>query len=264
SNSDYGGGFRNKVGNILHRHGRSKERREKEEMPQPLAAFKTLQYPLKHAKLVGLYFAASWCPQSTPVTETLDEYFRELILRPPSPEDEDGGDSTTDKTPDEKVPLSIVHVSSDKKEAAFADYVRDNWIAVPYGSHEQLALKRHFLTCAKFEVETLGIDRQYEIPTLLIIDSETQTVLTANGADDLDEYDSAEDVLNHWIDLHNLLRGLEDKYNTDVEEGEEEYEEDEDDGVIADRQKERRQKAKTKKGSNANSAEAVSSLFGPN
>jgi hypothetical protein len=230
------GGSKNRWKRILHRHA------GREQKEAPLAHFATLQYPLKHAKLVGLYFAASWCPHSTPVTEALEEYFQKTIL--PPLDEEDG-------PPEEQASLAIVHVSSDKKEDQFLDYVRKNWITVPFGSDEQTALKRHFSTCAKYEMEALGIERKHEIPTLLIIDSETQTVLTANGADDLDEYEDK--ALDHWMELHNLVRAMEEKYT-----GEEENK-----GGIAVLNRRRRPQRANDQNIHSNNAEAISSLFGP-
>ena len=222
---------------ILHRQRRNNG----PEIPRPLEHFPTLQYPLANANLVGLYFAASWCRFSLPATEALDELFGEIIL--PPLDQEDG-------PPEEKAPLAIVHVSSDKKKDEYEEYVRKNWIPVPFDSHEQTALKRHFSTCAKYEVESLGLERQYEIPTLLIIDSKTQTVLTANGVDDLEEYE--DNALDHWKELQNLVRAMEEKYAGD------------EDGETTPLNGQKRQKGTMKTHNNNNNAEAISSLFGPN
>lgn len=215
---------------------------------KPLAHFSSIQYALQHSKLVGLYFAASWCPHSTPVSEALDEYFSDILL-PPKSDDEEAGDINKN----DPYPLAIVHVSSDTKEAKFQDYLRKNWIAVPFDSPDKTSLKRHFKVCAKPEVELLHIDRKYEIPTLLIIDSATQTVLTANGVDDLDEFEDK--ALQHWTELHDLVQGMEEKYTQDEEE--EEEEEEEEDRLAREPARHRRAKLN-------NAAAAMGDLFGPN
>jgi glutaredoxin len=226
---------------------RQRRRREKQKAAtiiKPLAHFSTLQYAFQHSKLVGLYFAASWCPHSTPVTEALDKYFRDIVL-PPKSDDEEAGEIT------QQYPLAIVHVSSDTKEDKFQDYVKPNWITVPFHSPEKTSLKRHFEVCSKLEVESLGIDRKYEIPTLLIIDSASQTVLTSHGVDDLDEFQDK--ALQHWTELHELVRGMEEKY-TQAEEDE--------DGLSNEPARDRRRGMANKRTGAA--AGTVGELFGPN
>jgi hypothetical protein len=98
----------------------------------------------------------------------------------------------------------------------FEHYLGTNWMVVPWDSSERSELKRHFRVCAKPEVESLGIDRTMEIPTLLILDSRTQTVVTTSGVQDLKEY--GDHALGHWLDLQNLMRAMEDKYQQEDDE----------------------------------------------
>lgn len=127
----------------------------------PLSKYSELSYALQHSDLVALYFAASWCGMSTPVSRLLDETFGEsssenIILGP------DGA----------RKPLSIVYVSSDRSLEDYDNYTEGrNWLAVPYDSPQITQLKRHFKTCARPEMEALGIDREHEIPTIIVIDS---------------------------------------------------------------------------------------------
>jgi hypothetical protein len=174
----------------------------RDESQLPLAEYKSLQYALKHSKLVGLYFAAAWCPVSTPVTERIENILGTELLPPPSVRDY--------HLANEKSSMSLVYVSSDRSEKAFNDYQGKNWMAVPFQSAERDDLKRHFSVCSKPEVDSLGINRKFEIPTLLIIDAETHTLITASGADDLQEY--KENALDHWMDLQSLMRAMEGKY----------------------------------------------------
>lgn len=174
--------------------------------PLPLAKFSSLSYALANTDLVGLYFAAAWCPMSTPVTNDLESAFS-------------GGKAAGtllvpgDETLTEKVhrPLAIVYVSSDKSDEEMKRYSHEKgWINVPYDSPERNDVKRHFRVCAKRELEELGFDRKMEIPTLIIIDSVTQGVLTTSGASDLKEY--GDKAIDHWLGLQTLIRSLEDKY----------------------------------------------------
>lgn len=179
---------------------------KRHESPLPLERFQSLSYALANADLVGLYFAASWCPMSTPVTEALKDAFLESegkFLSPPGSE-EAGGDEDLHRT------FALVYVSSDKTEEDMVSYAGKNWINVPFGSDERPELKKHFRTCARIELEELGIDRKNEIPTLIIIDSATHGILSADGASDIKEY--KEKALDHWLELQQLMRSLEDKY----------------------------------------------------
>lgn len=170
----------------------------------PLSQYASLEYALKHSRLVGLYFAAAWCPMSTPVTEMIDQQLGDLLLPPPS-------SSPELPPPMERAPMSIVYVSSDRSVDDFLVYPRRKWISVPFESSERTALKKHFSVCAKPEVDELGIDRKFEIPTLLILDGETHGVITTNGAEDLMET-YREDAFEHWMGLHDLVRAMEEKY----------------------------------------------------
>jgi hypothetical protein len=244
-----------RLSRLLNRQrGRANAHNDGTPKPLPLSKFRSLDYPLQHAKLVGLYFAASWCPHSTPVTEALDEYFGDIILSPPrgkeGGEDYDEELSSTMDITTRTAPLAIVHVSSDHKEQNFQQYIRRNWIPIPFDSPDKNRLKSHFLVCSRPEVAELGIDRKHEIPTLLIIDSETQSIVTTNGVEDLEDY--KEKALDHWIDLHDLLRAMEEKY----------AKEEEDDYSIHSLNR-RHDRPRNNHHHDLN-GDALSSLFGPN
>jgi hypothetical protein len=184
------------------------KQQEENHLVLPFSQYTSLEYALQHSKLVGLYFAAAWCPMSTPVTNMIDDVLGETLLPPPDNSDEH------QEPPSERAPMSLVYVSSDESEEAFEDYQqRRNWIPVPFDSSERTALKKQFSVCAKPEVALLGIDRKFEIPTLLILDGETHGVITTNGAEDLMEY--KENALDHWMDLYHLVRAMEEKYAGD-------------------------------------------------
>ena len=159
----------------------------------PLSKFSELSYALKNSDLVALYFAASWCPMSTPISLALDSAFgkTDMLLS------NEGG---------RKI-LAVVYVSSDETLDEFNGYIRNRqWLAVPYESKQRNDLKRHFSTCAKRELEDLNIDRKHEIPTIIVIDSETHGIITTNGADDVDQM--GEDSLQHWKDIQDWIRNI--------------------------------------------------------
>ena len=154
--------------------------------------FTHLTFALEHSKLVLLYFAASWCPMSTPVSVQLDEVFgsSDLVLGPEDNSSEDG----TGKT------LSIVYVSSDSDQEEYDSYLAGrNWLSVPFSSGQRNDLKRHFATCAYRELEDLGMHREREIPAIIVLDGSSQGVLTTTGVDDLERLGTG--AIDHWLGL---------------------------------------------------------------
>jgi Thioredoxin-like len=145
------------------------------------SVFPSLQYALQHSDIVLLYFAAAWCPMSTPVTKLVDELFSPLLLPPPRSDDE-----TAEKARDlEKhhqqldngtkrygKKISLVYISSDQTAAEMERYKKPNWMVVPFfdKNDERAKIKRHFKTCAKREMPELHMStRQHEIPTLIVL-----------------------------------------------------------------------------------------------
>jgi hypothetical protein len=188
-----------KMGDLANQIAMSRDRSD-----LPLAKFPTLPYALDNAELVGIYFASSWCPMSTPVTNLLSQSFspNNQLLQPE-------GTSTT--APVKRKPLALVYVSSDKTKESMEEYSKDKgWIDVPFDTTERTDLKRHFRTCAKIELAEMGFERKHEIPTLIIIDSQTHGILTTDGVADLKDHGAS--ALDEWIALQQAARGMEDKY----------------------------------------------------
>jgi hypothetical protein len=177
-----------------------------------LSQFQSLAFPLSRSKLIGLYFAASWCPMSTSVTHTLEEIFSKqtsnqdtsLVNRILSNED-------ANKEHGQQKDFSLVYVSSDYSDKEMKSYMKWNWIGIPFDSPDRNDIKRHFRICAQNEMEELGIHpRRFQIPTLVVLDSATQAIITTDGAADIANY--REEVLEHWLEIQSLMRALEDKY----------------------------------------------------
>lgn len=129
--------------------------------------------------IVGLYFAAGWCPDcSTAVTPAVGQ-----VAAAAAREAREGGDEDVAKA-------KIVWVGSDRSEKEIVESKpNDSVDHVPYGSaEERAALKRHFGTCASKEREELGMSvdqRKHGLPTLILIDAKTQSILTEDGVDTL-------------------------------------------------------------------------------
>jgi hypothetical protein len=169
----------------------------------PLSQFPTLNQALEQSEMVALYFAASWCPMSTGPTNLLGDIFGGI-----------DADVLTAQGGSSKSKLSIVYVSSDKSDESMQEYMKANWIGVPYESDERTALKKHFSVCAKRELGELRIERKYEIPSLFIFDGESHGLISTHGVADIQEHQNLE-VLEHWKGLQRVVRGLSEKYVDD-------------------------------------------------
>lgn len=103
---------------------------------------------LEGKRAVGLYFSAHWCPPCRGFTPKLSEQYKEHYK-------EKG--------------LEIVFVSSDRDQAAFDSYFGEQpWLALPFPDRE--AKER---LSRRFKVQG--------IPTFVIVDPATGSVINANG-----------------------------------------------------------------------------------
>lgn len=161
----------------------------------PLARFSELAGALEQSELLALYFAASWCSMSTPISHALDRAF--------------GAQHAAASARGGRDALAIVYVSSDKTLDEYTAYLHQrNWLAVPFASPQRNELKRHFATCAHRELEELDMDRKHEIPTIIVIDSRSQGIITTNGAGDVEQLGTG--ALEHWQKILQGIRTVED------------------------------------------------------
>ena len=172
----------------------------------PLYKFESLRYALQQSELVLLYFAASWCPMSSPVTEQLDSLFRDILLPPPpdpssAQEKKDEAEKLMQRLLEQRRHgVSLVYVSSDSSKEDMESYVKDNWMVVPFDSPDRNNLKRHFKTCGKIEMESLGIEtRDQELPALIVLAGSSHTVLTMEGVKDVQ--DRGQQAVDYWLEL---------------------------------------------------------------
>lgn len=156
-------------------------------MPKQLSLkqFPTLVYPLANAKLVALYFGASFYEETRLLRDSF--LWDERLL------------------PQEGLPISgkydlaIIYISSDDVEGS------SQWIHV-LDYAEKIALKRKFKVGTPQEALELKIDVKFSVPSLVVIDSASNGVMTPMGIVDLKERGSK--VLEGWLQFQNTIQGV--------------------------------------------------------
>lgn len=154
-----------------------------------LLQFSSLAYPLANAKLVALYFGASYCKENRLLR---DSFLRDERLLP-----QEG--SLPWSAEKEKYPLAIVYISSDDVEGS------SQWIHVN-SKNERNALKRKFRVGTAKESQELKIETKFPVPSLFVIDSESNGVMTPMGMIDLKEKGS--DALKEWLKFQKSIEGI--------------------------------------------------------
>jgi nucleoredoxin len=126
--------------------------------------------------LLGLYFAASWCPDCTGVTPAVAAFDKA-------------------QTPD----WNLVYISSDRTAEQMTSNVPTEFLTVPFENvEERTELKRHFGACAGSETGPLSVQRKFGLPTLLVIETATGKVISTDGVGDIRKGDAA---LDYWKSL---------------------------------------------------------------
>jgi nucleoredoxin len=145
-------------------------------LPAAILASRFPSIPLDKP-LVGLYFAASWCPDCTGVTPVVAD----VLAR------------TADT-------WRVVYVASDITQEQLDSYAPASFVKIPFENEDERSnLKRHFGVCAGKEVESLGMtpdERKSGIPTLIVLESATGKILTMNGVQDI--MNSNESAVENW------------------------------------------------------------------
>lgn len=129
--------------------------------------------------IIGLLFAAGWCPDCTNVVPAVGKIASSQSL------------------------VEVVYVGSDQSEEELLKFKPPALKHIPIAAaQERSDLKRMFSTCAAKERSSLGIsNRKNGIPTLILLESATGRILTEAGVDDVVKGDSSESVLNGWREL---------------------------------------------------------------
>lgn len=154
-----------------------------------LARFPSLAYPLANAKLVALYFGASYCSENRLLR---DSFLRDERLLP-----QEG--LLPYGTSDRKYPLAIVYISSDNVEGS------SQWIHVN-DENERASLKRKFRVGTAEEATKLDTTAHFPVPSLLVIDSDSNGVMTPMGLVDLKERGT--DALEGWLQFQTTIEGI--------------------------------------------------------
>ena len=148
--------------------------------------FPSLAQPMASSKVMGLYFAASWCPDCTSVTPIVHDVFQGVVggtLDHPLRHHDQCHDDDHHHTNDT---LAMVYISSDTTETQMKLYVPKGWATVPFDHvEERTGLKRDFGTCAGNEAGPLRVSRTFGIPTLIVVQCNTGKILTTKGVDDV-------------------------------------------------------------------------------
>jgi len=151
----------------------------------------TLTVPINSSRILGLYFASSWCPDCTPITPKLKSIY-------------DSQNFLNDIS--EKKLLEIVYVSSDSSSKQMKDCYESShgkWVCIPFDrSQEIIKLKQKYGVCAAKEAAALFSqpgERKFGIPTLILVNCENGEILTTDGVDDV--LTSTENALPRWEGL---------------------------------------------------------------
>eukprot|EP00549_Striatella_unipunctata_P024157 CAMPEP_0118673936 /NCGR_PEP_ID=MMETSP0800-20121206/612_1 /TAXON_ID=210618 ORGANISM="Striatella unipunctata, Strain CCMP2910" /NCGR_SAMPLE_ID=MMETSP0800 /ASSEMBLY_ACC=CAM_ASM_000638 /LENGTH=136 /DNA_ID=CAMNT_0006569081 /DNA_START=456 /DNA_END=867 /DNA_ORIENTATION=+ len=98
--------------------------------------------------------------------------------------------------------LPIVYVTSDRSLEQFDTNNKFSRFVPFENADERIGLKKFFGACAANKVQSLGMDpseRNSGLPTLLILDPKTHTLLKRNGVDDLMKDKSK--AVSSWMKL---------------------------------------------------------------
>ena len=130
------------------------------------------------AKLILLYFSASWCPPCRAFTPRLVEFYNSLKADPLTQND-----------------IEIVFVTSDRTKDDFESYYsKMPWLSMPYDDISGYA--RRSLS------STFGIRG---IPSLVVLDCDAN-VISSSGVNDVSACSSPEEALAIWSSLLNVER----------------------------------------------------------
>jgi thiol-disulfide isomerase/thioredoxin len=130
----------------------------------------SIDFGVSSPKIVGLLFAASWCPDCTDVIPAIGKVMDTA---------EEAGNP---------IGLSIIYVSSDNDEDSILQFKPKSLLHIPYDAVEERSeLKRKYQTCASKETSILDMKetRKHGIPTLILLEASTGSVFTEHGVDDV-------------------------------------------------------------------------------
>jgi thiol-disulfide isomerase/thioredoxin len=157
-----------------------------QDMMPSIFAFGTLP---SSTKIIGLLFAAKWCPDCTNVVPAIGKVTDETALT---------------SLIVEPTWLQIVYISSDVDEETIQQFKPSTMLHIPYDAvEERRNIKRKYNACAAKEMEILDMQqtRVHGIPTLILLKASTGAILTENGVEDVMNSSTPDQVLEQWKNL---------------------------------------------------------------
>lgn len=138
-------------------------------------------------KMIGLLFAAKWCPDCTNVVPAIGKVT-----------------DAAASNEDDKDWLKVIYVSSDIDEMSIQQFKPSTMLHIAHSAvDERTHIKQLYSTCAAKEMSALQIPtRKNGIPTLILLNSITGTILSENGVEDvMDSATTEQQVLERWKQL---------------------------------------------------------------
>jgi Thioredoxin-like len=138
-------------------------------------------------KMIGLLFAAKWCPDCTNVVPAIGKVTDAVAAN----------DADKDW-------MKVIYISSDVDETSIQQFKPSAMLHIPHSAvNERTNIKQLYATCAAKEMSALQIpSRKNGIPTLILLNSATGALLSENGVDDvMDPATTDQQVLARWKQL---------------------------------------------------------------
>ena len=138
-------------------------------------------------QMIGLLFAAKWCPDCTNVVPAIGKVIDAVA----------NGEEDRDW-------FKVIYISSDTDEMSIQQFKPSSMLHIPHSAvEERTRIKQRYSTCAAKEMSALQIPlRKNGIPTLLLLNAMTGTILSENGVDDvMDPATTDLHVINQWKKL---------------------------------------------------------------
>ncbi|CAB9496338.1 expressed unknown protein [Seminavis robusta] len=161
-----------------------------------LPKFPSLKKAFNESQIVAVYFGASWCKQSARVVKKIDRLLGPKLQQYAK---ETNSVEKANGKRKKRRPLTLLYVSSDKSKLQFQNFVKNRFWKVAKWKSERKELKKHFKVCAKIEQEPLQLQREYEIPHMILFSGRTHRILSRDGVHDLETQGLG--ILDHWMDL---------------------------------------------------------------
>ena len=138
----------------------------------------SIDFGTSSPKMIGLLFAAKWCPDCTNVVPAIGKVTDAVGV---------GEDPNWFK---------VIYISSDTDETSIQQFKPSSMLHIPHSAvEERTRIKQQYSTCAAKEMSVLKIpSRKHGIPTLILINAMTGTILSEDGVNDV--MDSATGTTN--------------------------------------------------------------------